>query len=285
MKANYLLILLFTLFRSVSEQPPQTFVGSTPEHSVVRSFLGIPVTEPIDFIRWKLVIKSDSYELTCRYGMSKGGTPGFINEKLVSCRGKLDKKGDIFILHEGKKILELVKVNENLVHLLDHSHQMLVGNGGYSFVLSNDKPIATDYFTITPKKNTKAYPLVFEGRTPCQELSQLLKLNKGEICPKLKWYFVLYADTLTSKPSYYLSGGMGYRKETMERGKWRIKTLDNGRIIYQLSPDNGAYTLNLLKGDDNILFFMRPDGSLLVGNEDFGYTLNRRKKEYEPIKK
>jgi hypothetical protein len=38
-------------------------------------------------------------------------------------------------------------------------------------------------------------------------------------------------------------------------------------------------SLNLLKGDDNILF-VDADGRLLVGNEDFSYTLNRREEEY-----
>ena len=66
----------------------------------------------------------------------------------------------------------------------------------------------------------------------------------------------------------------------MERGKWQIITRENGRILYQVRPDDGAYTLYLLKGDDNILFFTDGNGQLLVGNEDFSYTLNRRKEEY-----
>ncbi len=50
-----------------------------------------------------------------------------------------------------------------------------------------------------------------------------------------------------------------------------------------MTPDKQAYSLYLLKGDDNILFFVDPNGRLLVGNEDFSYTLNRRKEEYAPV--
>jgi hypothetical protein len=100
----------------------------------------------------------------------------------------------------------------------------------------------------------------------------------------MKWYIIFYTDSLTGKPSYYLKGGIGYRKETMEKGKWQIINKD-GRIIYQVIPDDQPYSLYLLKGDDNILFFMYPDGHLLVGNEDFSYTLNRRKEEYLPVRR
>jgi len=260
-----------------------TFVGCTPAHMDVRLFLDISATDSIDFIRWKVLINKDNYELSCQYGISKGGTPGFINEKSARFKGKVTNENHILTLHRNKASLQLLEVNNNLLHLLDHKSYMLVGNGGYSFVLNNEAPVVTNDFNIIATSNKQRYPLVFEGRTPCQELSAMLKLNKGNNCPKLKWYFLFYADATTGKPSYYLQGGMGYRKETMERGKWEINTLKDGRIIYQITPDNGPYTLNLLKGDDNILFFIRPDGSMLVGNDDFSYTLNRRDKEYGPI--
>ena len=68
----------------------------------------------------------------------------------------------------------------------------------------------------------------------------------------------------------------------MTRGSWQITTEQNGRIIYQLSCDKWSRSLNLLKGDDNILFFIDTNGRLLVGNEDYSYTLNRRKEAYPP---
>ena len=177
----------------------------------------------------------------------------------------------------------MLEVNASLLHLLDQRNSLLVGNGGYSYALNTTDPVKTDQFNIRPTPNSTAYPLVFEGRTPCQELSALLGLHKSAACNKMKWYIIFYADSLTGKPSYYLKGGIGYRKETMERGKWTIKTGKDGRIIYQVNPEKGKQSLYLLKGDDNILFFTDPNGRLLVGDEHFSYTLNRRKEEYPPV--
>ncbi|MBD0277290.1 MAG: hypothetical protein ICV81_04905 [Flavisolibacter sp.] len=160
---------------------------------------------------------------------------------------------------------------------------MLVGNGGYSYALNSTAPLKTDQFNIQPIQGMLIFPVVFEERTPCQERSSLLGLHKSEACDKMKWHIIFYTDSVSGKPSYYLKDGIGYRKGTMERGKWQIISGKDGRIIYQVNPDNQAYSLYLLKGDDNILFFIHPDGHLLVGNEDFSYTLNRRKEEHLPV--
>jgi len=111
-----------------------------------------------------------------------------------------------------------------------------------------------------------------------------LGLEKNEDCNKMKWYILLYMDTLTGNPSYFMMGGMGYRKETMAKGSWQIITEQSGRILYRLSFDGWARPLDLLKGDDNILFFIDTRGHLLSGDEDFSYTLNRKTEEYPRVK-
>ncbi len=269
--------LLIALTCSFAIPNERTYVGSTPAHSVVRDFLGISLTDSIDFIRWKLEMGSSGFKLQCQYGLAKAGTPGFVNEKRVAFEGKLMLTENRYYLQHNGKRLSLLQVNADLLHLLDHHNHMLVGNGGYSYALNSTAPVKTDQFNIPSLQNTVKYPLVFEGRTPCQELSSLLGLHKGEACDKMKWYIVFYTDSLTGKPSYYLKGGIGHRKETMERGQWQIIRGKNGRIIYQVDPDKQANSLYLVKGDDNILFFSDSDGRLLVGNENFSYTLNRRK--------
>src|SRR5215203_682287 len=280
---KFYLSLVTALICFFTAPKEQTYVGSTPAHSVVRDFLQISLTDSIDFIRWKLEIGSNKFELHCKYGLSKAGTPGFVNEKTVDFEGELTKTRNNYSLqHKGRK-LALLEVNTALLHLLDNDNNLLVGNGGYSYDLNSTAPIKTNQFNIQPVQTKIQYPLVFEGRTPCQELSVLLGLNKSEACNKMKWYIIFYTHSITGKPSHYLKGGIGYRKETMERGNWQIVTGKDGRILYQLSPDKGAYSLSLLKGDDNILFFIDGNGNLLVGNEDFSYTLNRRKAEYSPI--
>ena len=75
-------------------------------------------------------------------------------------------------------------------------------------------------------------------------------------------------------------GGIGYKQETMTKGRWEIARGQEGHIIYRLHADKWVRSLDLQKGDDNILFFIDADGRLLVGNEDFSYTLNRRNHPY-----
>lgn len=258
----------------------QTYVGSTPAHIVIRDFLHISLTDSMDFIRWKLEIGPDVFKLQCRYGLAKPSTPGFSNEQSVTFEGELTKtKNHYYLKHEGREV-SILEVNVNVLHFLDDNNRMLIGNGGYSYALNSTHPVKADMVTIQSSETSVKKPLVFEGRTPCSELPALLGLNKSEACNKMKWYFLFYTDSVTGKPDYFLMGGMGYRKETMARGRWQMVTEGNGRVIYRLYLDKWIHSLNLLKGDDNILFFIDGKGRLLVGNEDFSYTLNRKKEEY-----
>ena len=278
MKTYCSFLILFVIFCCVFTTHGQsTYVGSTPPDQVVRKFLSISLTDSIDFIRWKLEIGSGAFKLECQYGLAKAGTPGFTKTNNVIMTGQLTKTGNYYHLqHKDKQIL-LLEVNANLLHLLDQHKQMLVGNGGYSYALNNTDPVKTNQYKLHAVQSSPRYPLIFEGRTPCQELSVLLGLGKSKACDKLKWYFVFYTDSLTGKPSHYLKAGMGYTKRNMEKGQWEIITKKNGQIIYQLNPADKTYTLYLLKGDENILFFIDRDGRLLVGNENFSYLLNRKR--------
>jgi hypothetical protein len=251
--------------------------GSTPANAIVRDFLHIPLEDSIDFIRWNLVLINNQYNLKCEFGISRGGTNGFIDRNEVVLSGRIEKDGNLYMLLNGDKTLYMLKINSNLFHLLDKKKTFLVGNGGYSYALNINKPVKSDelnvQFTQFPAEN----PMAFQGRTPCQELSRMMGLNKSEACDKMKWYIILYLDPVTKEPAYYLSGGRGYKKETMAKGNWEITQGKNGRVIYKLDPEKKASSIHLIKADDNILFFTDPEGNLLVGNENFSYTLNRTK--------
>ncbi|MEO6730720.1 MAG: hypothetical protein ABIN01_05850 [Ferruginibacter sp.] len=279
---NHLLLLLggFICFTAFAVPQQQTFVGSTPAHGIVRNFLKISLTDSIDFIRWRLELKGKRFDLQCRYGLSKPGTQGFRDEKMVEFEGGFSKTGNQLDLRDNNKVLSVLQINDDLLHLLDQHNQMLVGNGGYSYALNSIDPGNTAGFNLQPVKTTLKYPLAYQGRTPCQELSKILGLNKTAACDKMKWYIIFYTDSLTGQPSHYLKGGSSFKKEAIEKGKWRIINKHDGRIIFEVTPDSKAYTLHLLKGDDNILFFTDPNGRVLIGNENFSYTLNRR---MEPI--
>ena len=280
----YFSLMISTFLCVVGHATAQTYVGSTPAHDVTREFLQISLTDSIDFIRWRIELNAGTYKIMCRYGLAKPGTPGFSNEESIAFTGQLSKSRNVYILKNKSKSVSILEVNTNVLHFLDDNNQLLIGNGGYSCALNNINPVKADQFNIPAISTHTQSPLVFEGRTPCSDLPALLGLNKSPACNKMKWYFLFYTDTATGKPSYFLMGGMGYRKETMAKGSWKIVTKSKGRIVYQLYSDKWTRPLNLLKGDDNILFFIDSDGHLLVGNENFSYTLNRRKQEYPPSK-
>ena len=173
----------------------------------------------------------------------------------------------------------MLELNNNLVHLLDKNKTMLTGNGGWSFTLNNNAPVKTDAFNLPTKKEQPEPFMVFEGRTPCTDMSVPFSLRKDPQCQKLKWLLLFYTDPATGKPTYYLSGGMGYKKETMDKGTWEIVQGKNGRLIYKLYHEKRGMNLYLLKAGETILVFTDREGNLLVGNEDFSYTLSKTQRK------
>jgi hypothetical protein len=176
------------------------------------------------------------------------------------------------ILSKGNKVLNIIELNIDLLHLLDAQYHLLVGNGGWSYTLNNLTPSVTDQVNITGRQTALEDSMAFEGRTPCSVPGII---PAGMQCYKLKWYIVLYAKGKKNEAGTYKVFGTPYRKEGGKRGNWKIITGKNGRIIYRLNEDNGNGLLYLLKLDERILVFTDPQGKLLVGNEDFSYTLNR----------
>src|SRR5689334_17727982 len=51
--------LLFIFINSCANAKEAIYTGSTPANSVVKAFLGIPLKDSIDFIRWKLVVNDN----------------------------------------------------------------------------------------------------------------------------------------------------------------------------------------------------------------------------------
>jgi len=253
------------------------YQGCTPPHRSVRDFLGISQTDSIDFIRWRLVVRPTTFELSCQYGIGKPNTNGFIDEKRVSFSGSAKKIGHKLHLARANKSFVMAEVNPDLLQLLDENQNLLRGNGGFSYTL-NIYPTpssASDQFNLRLKPSAPGKQMTYEGRTPCREISGIIGLPSGSECRKLKWLITLNADPTTGKPSGFSMTGTGYRKEGLVKGTWEIIQGSNGKIIYKLTTEK-YNPIFLLKGDDNVLFFTDPDGRLLVGNEDFSYTLNRR---------
>lgn len=274
--AILLLAAFFTL--SCSTARPTVYVGCTPVHDDVRTFLGIPLKDSIDFIRWKFTINPGKYELNAVYGIGKPGTPGFYKDHTVHFSGTFEKQGHYFLLHKDKRSFWLQEINPSILFLLDKKKQLLVGNGGFSYTLqvAGAKPNA-DFFGISEKPTNKPV-LYYEGRTPCSAMNAMQNLQKGPDCNKLKWYLAFYRDA-NGKPAHYLLNGGGYDWHIMYRGKWEITNGKNNRLNIKLTPDDKLPPLYLVRLNDDLLYFTDSEGRLLVGDTDFSYVMNKREKE------
>ena len=156
---------------------------------------------------------------------------------------------------------------------------LLLAATGTLWAAPPSNPELTSSPEIAAAKTAREVPVgpeifgVFYGRTPCQELSAQLNVAASEACNKVKCRLILYQDPATKAPTTY-----SWKGKTNWTGKWSIiegtKT-DPRAIVYQLQPANPEGFLSFLQVDENILFFLGKDGSPLVGNIKFSYTLNR----------
>jgi hypothetical protein len=113
---------------------------------------------------------------------------------------------------------------------------------------------------------------VFEGKTPCLEISRELDIDVTAACTKRKWGLILYQDSITHQPTTYKLDGLGKKNE----GSWHIvQGTDPKATVYRLDLNEPGSSLFLLKGDDNVLFMLDKNKNFLVGNASFSYTLNR----------
>jgi hypothetical protein len=250
------------------------YTGSTPANQVVRAFLGISAADSVDFIRWSLVFENDKYTLRCNYGIGKPNTNGFINGgKWVELHGALKKEGNYYHLRNANKSLALVEVNLDLLHIVDEKNNLSVGNGGWSYTLNRIEPVTTDEIEIAFKKPILKDSMAFQGRTPCG-VPGIHSIEKP--CYKLKWSLVLYADAQNDEPRRYKLSGTAWEQRPAKVGEWKIVRGKHGRIIYQLKDENGGVLISLIQLDDNVLAFADTEEKLLVGDEDFSYTLSRK---------
>jgi hypothetical protein len=262
-------LLSFTLIVSCANSKETNYTASTPAAPIVRKFLGISLTDSIDFIRWKLSLSELKYTLECNYGLGKPNTNGFYDGgKKVVIRGAVrrDNSTNVYVLQHGDHTLTLIELNANLLHIANKDNTLLIGGGGWSYALNNTTPIASDQFKLTAKQSAIKDSVAFEGRTPCGVPGII---PEGKLCYKLKWYLVLY-----SNHSFRILG-TGYRAEGGKRGSWKINA-NKGRIVYELNDEKtGEPFIHLLKLDEGVLIFTDEKGNLLVGDHDFSFTLNR----------
>ena len=277
------------------------FAGTTPCSAEAKPLPQIPAESNCEQMLWKLILRHDpetgaptTYRLESAFGLPKpntndlagGGTPIVMEGQWTITTGT--RTGSQAIVYQldpenPQTSVSFLKINENLIHVLDSQGRLQVGHGAWSYTLSrmdnqphtpvNDGTIQVpDPPTRPPLPPTPAdLPLVgvFEGRTPCHELVyDVMQIEPFPGCLKIKWRLTLYQD------GTYVSMGTS----TFRQGTWAISPGFNGdpdAVVYQLNLGDGQTPVFFLGVDENHLFLLDREKSLLVGNELFSYTLSR----------
>ena len=270
MKLSFLIAVI--LFTSCATAKEKYFTGSTPANAIVKSFLGIPMADSIDFIRWKLQLNGDQYRLDCNYGIGKPNTDGFINGgKHINLVGSVTKQGHYYRLNRQDKVLWLMELNPDLLFLLDQDKNFLVGNAGWSYVLNNEKPEHKGRLNISTKTFRLEDSMLYQGRTPCHNFPGV----DVKHCNKLKWSLVLFTDPQTGNPSYYKMEFTAFRREGIKTGKWSVVDTKDGVQLFKLEFAEAPGVIYLLPLNRSILVVGNNKAVPLVGDRNFSFILNR----------
>ncbi len=276
------------------------FEGTSPGVVDARPFLQIPLTGKCDFIKWKLTFLPDNqpgtssaFKLEQEYGYypdnrtNKTLGKATIEGRWEKVRGtKSNPDAVVYRLTAGPHTISFLQLDNNLLHLLNTDKSLMNGDGGQGFTLSRtDKVIPPMSIFQTSQVNAsfasgvKDTVINFVGRTPCAAVSKEMNMPKPSDCFKLKWALKLYQDPVTFKPTTYQLDRI-YRERNQMEGTWSIvkgAAADPNAVVYKLDAFDRKYTLYMMKGGDSTLFFLDQQRNLLVGNNEFCYTLNRRR--------
>jgi hypothetical protein len=259
---------------------------------------------------WDLILYQDpetgaptTYNLKSAYGLPLQGTNDLIDGGTpisqegtwtITTGAKIDPEAIVYQLSAGdaQTLVSFLKINDDLLHVLDSEKNLLVGNGAWSYTLNRtdnrtpaqanqqagSMPDPSTRPPIPPTPAGSSVGGVFEGRTPCHPIVlEFTKIEPYPGCMKVKWRLTLYQDQTTGAPSTYFYLGTGSIRE----GTWTIVRgidSDPDAVIYQLDLDNAQQPVSFLKADDNHLLMLDRALNLLVGDALFSYTLSRADK-------
>lgn len=279
------------------------FAGTSLCADIARPLLNIPAEAQCDRTKWNLTLYVNSrtqspttYRLSSEHGhhidnrtlIMKGSNVREGNWSIAT-GVKADPHATVYQLEpsDPQRTIAFQVIDSNIIHLLDRNRNLVIGSAAQSFTLSRmdnqanaaSSPEEVSMKSLAPEPNRHMSPpvRVFSGRTPCRAAARQLKHPVAVGCMKLKWELTLNQDPKTSSPTTFKMRGTLFR-DFDRAGKWAIlqgRPADANATIYRLDFDTVEKSLFLLKADDNILFFLDNDGSLIVGNSDFSYTLNR----------
>lgn len=274
------------------------FEATTPCDTNPKPLPQIPNDAPCDQLVWKLALyksskaqEASTYTLSGRYGLSQpntpnqhigGGTMIEIAGNWTVAHGTADKRdAELYHLNTEAGTISLIKVSDNILHLLDQENRLRVGNGAWSYSLHKTDtllPLASKFTSYQEKPVAGAESGVFVGRTPCYPIAEQLNIPMPNDCSRIKWEVTLYQDSQTLTPTTYRIRRVDVPDDTTDfiEGSWKKLSHSSSMTIYQLDLKEYGTTLSFAKGDNNILFFLDEDMNLRVGNNLLSYTLSRK---------
>ena len=131
-----------------------SFVASTPCTEGTKPLPGIPVNADCKLMKWNLTLYQDdsnnaptTYKLHCVYGLPKQGTTGLIGGgKQLELEGNWtivkgmwsNPDAEVYQLIDNKtnKTISFLKLNDNLLHLLDSDQHLMIGSAAWSYTLN-----------------------------------------------------------------------------------------------------------------------------------------------------
>ena len=132
------------------------FVATSPCDDVSRQLLQIPATAKCEMIKWNLTLYQDAntltptaYSLSFTYGLPEQGTNGLSNGgtrvlregEWTMVRGtRVNPDAVVYQLDPGRhqRHVSFLKLDHNLLHLLDRDQSLAVGNAGWSYTLNRN---------------------------------------------------------------------------------------------------------------------------------------------------
>ena len=151
------IVLNFTSAHIPLSPDPEIFAGSTPCDRVMRPLLDIPADMDCEFVKWNLLLfrnpenqSRNNFKLNVSYGIAKGGTQGFTDTSIsTEFRGKWSSRKNIGKLpgasildlepNGQKQIISFLKLDKNLLHLLDSEDKLMIGNAAWSYTLNRTR--------------------------------------------------------------------------------------------------------------------------------------------------
>ena len=136
---------------------PAVFVASTPCSSNTKPLAGISREAGCELIKWELRLWGESgkptsgvYVRDCTYGMPKQGARGFIDGgSRLHRKGKwtvikgigINPAAIIYRLDPDtpRVSVSFLRLNDNLLHLLDSHNQLMIGTGAWSYTLNREQ--------------------------------------------------------------------------------------------------------------------------------------------------